>query len=142
MLRYNLGFIFHCSLLVRRDRLVRDNLLFDESFWYIADAEWMLQMSRRYRFCRVDRHIAAFRSHDAQRSATANSDALANNRRRSEHATLHRRHGTSRVMKAMVGTYDTFHQRRVKAVSAWRRGGSRQVLTLASSWIGRKYGQK
>ena len=40
MLRYNLGFIGHCSLLVRRERLVRDGLFFDESLRYIGDADW------------------------------------------------------------------------------------------------------
>jgi glycosyltransferase involved in cell wall biosynthesis len=140
MLRHNLGFIFHCSLLVRRDCLVRDDLLFDESFWYIADAEWMLRMSRRYRFRRVERCIGAFRHHAEQRSTTASE--LASLRRLNEHAALHRRHRTSRVVKAMVGTYNTFHQRRVKALGAWRRGGPRQVLALASGWIERKYSRK
>lgn len=141
MQRYNPGFIFHCSLLVRRDILIRDDLLFDTSFWYIADAEWMLQLSRRHRFCRVERYIAAFRNHAAQRSTTATDDELANARRRNEHVRLHRRYGTSRVIRALVETYDTFHQRRVKALAVWRRGGSRQVLKTVTARMIRKHGE-
>lgn len=142
MLRYNLGFVFHCSLLVRRASIVRDNLLFDESFWYIADADWMYRMSQRYRFRRVERHIGAFRTHDTQRSTTASGDQRANDRRRNEHETLHRKYGTNRAIKAVVQAYDIFHQRRVKAIGAWHHGGSREVLTLAHDWVARRRGRK
>jgi glycosyltransferase involved in cell wall biosynthesis len=142
MLRYNLGFIFHCSLLARRDRLLRDNLLFDASFQYIGDADWMLRLSRHYHFRRVERCIGAYRHHGEQVSRVATGDALASARRREEHARLHRRNRTGRVVKAMVEIYDTFHQRRVKALNAWRRGGSSQLLTLASAWIGRRGGRR
>lgn len=140
--RYNPGFIFHCSLLVRRERLIRDEVFFDPSFWYIADAEWMLQLSRRHRFCRVERNIAAFRNHEAQRSTAATDDQIANARRRDEHVKFHQRHRTNRVLRAVVASYDTFQQRRVKALSAWRRGGNRALVKLASAWIGRNYGRQ
>jgi glycosyltransferase involved in cell wall biosynthesis len=142
MLRYNPGFIFHCSLLVRRTALLRDDCLFDESVRFVGDAEWMIRLSKRYRFLRIDRCIGAYRHHDDQTSSQAARDERADARRRNEHTWLHQRHGTGHVMKALVGTYNTFHQRRVKALTAWRRGGSRQVLTLASGWIERKYGRK
>ena len=142
MLRYNLGFIFHCSLLVRRDRLIQDDLLFDPSFKYIGDAEWMLRLSRRYRFGRVDRCIGAYRHHGDQTSTMATADDAANARRRDEHARLRQRHPTSAVVQGVVAAYDTCQQRRVKALSAWRRGGNRELLALASAWIGRKYGRK
>ncbi|MGE5800844.1 MAG: glycosyltransferase [Gemmatimonadota bacterium] len=140
MLRYNLGFVFHCSLLVRRDRLIRDNLLFDESFRYIADADWMLRLYRQsYRFRRIERYIGAYRHHGHQVSTVASGHAAANALRRDEHMRVHRRYGTSRLVKGLVEAYDTSQQRRVKALGAWRHGGSRQVWTLVSSWIRRKY---
>ena len=141
MLRYNLGFIFHCSLLVRREKLLRDDLLFDESYRYIGDADWMLRLSQHYRFQRVDRYIGAYRHHGDQVSTVATGDARASADRGNEHARLHQRYGTSTVIKALVRTYDTFHQRRVKSLGAWHRGGGREVAALASRWLGRKQGR-
>lgn len=140
MLRYNLGFIFHCSMLVRRDALIRDEVLFDDSFRFIGDAEWMVRLSRRYRFQRIERHIGAYRHHDTQVSTMATGDEEGSARRRAEHARVHRRHRTNRALKYLVQVYDSCQQRRVKAVGAWRRGGRREVARLASAWIGRKYG--
>jgi hypothetical protein len=142
MLRYRLGFIFHCSLLVRRATLLRDDCLFDPSFRFVGDAEWMLRLSQRYRFRRVEHCIGAYRHHGGQTSSEASRDEQEDARRRDEHTRVHRRQGTSRAMRALVGTYDTFHQRRLKALGAWQQDGSRQVLALASGWIRRKYRQK
>ena len=44
MLQYNLGFILHCSLLVRREKLIADGLFFDESLRYIGDADWLIRL--------------------------------------------------------------------------------------------------
>ena len=140
MLRYNLGFIFHCSMLVRRDSLVRDDLLFDGSFRYIGDADWMLRLSRRYHFQRIDRYVGAYCHHGGQVSTMATGDEAGSARRREEHARLHRRNGTSPLLRTLIGAYDTFHQRRIKSLSAWRRGGGREVARLASGWVGRKRG--
>ncbi|MGD9906495.1 MAG: glycosyltransferase [Vicinamibacterales bacterium] len=142
MLRYKLGFIFHCSLLVRRHLLIRDELMFDESFRYIGDADWMIRLSQRYRFQRVGRYIGAYRHHGSQVSTVAAGDAAARARRLDEHATVHRRYGTSPVVKALVETYDTFQQRRVKALTAWRQGGSRQVLKTVTAWMTRARGER
>jgi glycosyltransferase involved in cell wall biosynthesis len=140
MLRYNLGFIFHCSLLVRRDRLIRDGLLFDESFRFIGDADWMLRLYRQpYRFRRIERYVGAYRHHGHQVSTAASGDAPANARRRDEHERVHRHDGTSRLVKRLVEAYDTLQQRRVKAIGAWRHGGGRQLWNLASAWVRRKY---
>lgn len=142
MLRYKPGFIFHCSLLARREQLIADDVLFDASYRYIGDADWMLRLSQRYRFERIERYIGAYRHHGGQLTATANAEELASARRREEHVRLHRRHGTSQLMRSVVETYDTFHQRRVKAASAFRLGGYRQLAALAASWRDRRYGRK
>ena len=142
MLRYNLGFIFHCSMLVRRHVLIRDGVLFDDSLRYIGDAEWMVRLSQRYRFRRVERQIGAYRHHGAQVTAIASGDEAGSARRREEHARVHRQYGTSRVLKTLVDLYDTGQQRRVKAVSAWQRGGGREVLTTAIEWLGRKHDKR
>lgn len=141
MLRYNPGFIFHCSLLVRRDLLLRDELMFDGSFRYVGDADWMLRLSQRYRFQRVGRYVGSYRHHGSQVSTVTSGDQAAHARRLDEHARLHQRYGTSRVMKTLVETYDTLHQRRVKALNAWHRGGSRELLRTVMARVTRKHGE-
>jgi glycosyltransferase involved in cell wall biosynthesis len=141
MLRYNLGFIFHCSLLVRRPKLLADGLFFDESLRYVGDADWMVRLYlQKYRFGRVERCIGAYRHHAAQVTTVATADSRAVAARLAERSRVFRRYRSSAALRRLVGTYDTFHQRRVKLSSAWRRGGMAQVRALASNWTRRKYG--
>jgi glycosyltransferase involved in cell wall biosynthesis len=140
MLRYNLGFIFHCSLLVRRARLVADGLFFDESFQYIADADWMARLQmHHYRFGRIERPVGMYRHHGQQVSALASTDQAVDAVRRAEHDRFHRHYRTSRLLRRPVLAYDRFQQRRVKALAAWRRGGTAGVGGLVQAWFSRKY---
>lgn len=141
MLRYNLGFILHCSLLVRRTKLVEDGLFFDESLRYIGDADWLVRLYlKKYRFCRIEMAIAAYRHHGQQVTTTASSDAGANARRLDERDRVYRKYGSNPTLTRLVYAYDTFQQRRVKVLGAWRQGGSSQVLKATAAWVGRRYG--
>jgi hypothetical protein len=143
MLRYNLGFIFHCSLLVRRTKLIADELFFDESLRYVGDADWMVRLYlRRYRFGRIERYIGAYRHHGAQVTTVATADARAVAARLAERARVFREARSRPAVRALVAAYDTFQQRRVKLSSAWHRGGAAEVRALASSWIRRKHDQR
>jgi glycosyltransferase involved in cell wall biosynthesis len=143
MLRYNLGCILHCSLLVRRERLIRDGLLFDESLRYIADAEWMARLYvKGYRFGRIERYVGAYRHHGSQVSTIATADESEAARRREEHAKVRRELQSNPVVRRLVGAYDTFHQRRVKALGAWRDGGGVGVWNVTCDWIRRRYGRE
>lgn len=136
MLRYNLGFIFHCSLLVKRAKLIEDRLFFDESLRYIGDADWLLRLHlKRYKFCRIEMDIGAYRHHDQQVSTTATGDPRANARRLEERARIYRKYGSSRALTRLLAAYDTFQQRRVKVLGAWRHGGSSEVLRATSAWL-------
>jgi glycosyltransferase involved in cell wall biosynthesis len=139
MVRYNLGCIFHCSMLIRREKLIADGLLFDESLRYVADADWLVRMYlKKYRFRRIDRYIGAYRHHDDQVTAIATADPVASAARLAEHAEVFRRYRANTMVKRLVAAYDTFHQRRVKLLGAWRHGGGVQVAKLASNWIRRR----
>ncbi len=139
MQRYHLGFIFHCSLLVRRARLIADGAFFDESLRYIGDAEWMARLYLKgYRFGRVERHIAAYRCHAKQSSTMANADDEASARRREEHARVDRELRPNPVLRRLIRTYDTLQQRRVKLLNAWHDGGGAQVWDLTSAWLRRR----
>jgi glycosyltransferase involved in cell wall biosynthesis len=139
MVRYNLGCILHCSMLVRREKLLTDNLLFDESLRFIADADWLVRLYlKKYRFKRVERYIAAYRHHDAQVTTAATADPAANAVRFAEHAEVFRRYGANRTVRALVAAYDTFQQRRIKVVGAWRQGGAVHVAKVTSDWMRRR----
>ena len=139
MLRYNLGFIGHCSLLVRRTRMVRDGLFFDESLKYIGDADWLARMVvERYRFRRIDRFIAAYRNHEEQTTIAASGEPAADARRNQEHAMVGAKLRQNRLVKRMVLAYDTAQQRRVKLIAAAARGGVREVLRVTGGWLRRR----
>jgi glycosyltransferase involved in cell wall biosynthesis len=138
MLRYNLGFIFHCSLLVRRAKLIADDLWFDESLRFVGDADWMIRLYRRhYRFGRIERCIGAYRHHPEQVSTVATGDSRAFAARLAERSRVFGQYGSSGSLRRLVGAYDTFHQRRVKLAGAWHRGGAAQVVASVSNWIRR-----
>jgi len=141
MLRYNLGCILHCSLLVRRERLVEDDLFFDESLRYVGDADWLVRLYlKKCRFSRIERYVGAYRHHGQQVTTMATGDRRADALRREERARIYRKYRSSEALSRLVYTYDTFQQRRVKVIGAWRLGGSAQVLKAMSAWIRRKYG--
>lgn len=61
--------VSHCSLLVKRKRLMEANLLFDESLPYSADFDWIMKMIKGgFRFHSIRRPVAMFRRHGLQRS--------------------------------------------------------------------------
>ena len=139
MVRYNLGCILHCSMLLRREKLLADGLLFDESFRYVSDADWLVRMYlRNYKFRRVEKYIAAYRHHDAQVTTMATADRAASEKRLAEHAEMHRRYGSNPTIKWLVEAYDTFQQRRIKVLGAWRHGGALHVAKVASDWMRRR----
>lgn len=141
MLKYNLGFIFHCSVLVRRASLIRDSLFFDESLRYIGDADWMIRLYlKKYGFRRIERYVGAYRHHGQQVSTMATGDRRASILRLQERSRIYRKYGSSEALRRLVAAYDTFHQRRVKAIGAWRQGGSAQVLRVTRGWMRRRYG--
>jgi glycosyltransferase involved in cell wall biosynthesis len=143
MLRYNLGFIGHCSLLVRRERLIADGLLFDESLRYIGDADWLIRLTlKKYRFCRIERYIGAYRYHEQQVTARATADRRADALRRDERSRIFRKYGSRKTIGRLVAAYDTYHQRRLKVLGAWRRGGSSHVLKVTFDWIQRRYAKR
>jgi glycosyltransferase involved in cell wall biosynthesis len=143
MLRYNLGFIFHCSLLVRRPKLIADGLFFDESLRYVGDADWMVRLYlHKYRFGRIERYIGAYRHHPEQVTTVATANARAVAARLAERSRVFRQYRSNASLRRLVGAYDTFHQRRVKLSSAWHRGGPAHVRALVSNWIRRTHGRE
>jgi glycosyltransferase involved in cell wall biosynthesis len=141
MLRYNLGFIGHCSLLVKRQRLIEDGLLFDESLRFIGDADWLIRLYQAgYRFGRVERFIGAYRHHDEQVTRRATADVQADAARRLERSRVYRAYGARPFIIKLVDAYDTAQQRRVKVLGAWRRGGLTEVFSAWLKWARRKYG--
>lgn len=141
MLRYNLGFIGHCSLLVRRQRLIEGGLLFDESLKFIGDAEWLIRLYEAgCRFGRVERFIAAYRHHDEQVTMRATADMRADAARQTERSRVYRAYRARPAIIKLVDAYNTAQQRRLKVLGAWRRGGLTEVVRASSNWVRRKHG--
>ena len=136
MARYNLGCILHCSMLVRRAKLIADNLLFDESLRYVGDADWLLRLYlKNYKFKRVERYIGAYRHHDDQVTTMATASQASNDARLAERARVYRKYGSNATIRSLVYAYDTFQQRRTKVIGAWRHGGGLHAAKVTADWI-------
>jgi glycosyltransferase involved in cell wall biosynthesis len=139
MARYNLGCILHCSMLVRREPVLRHGLFFDETLRYVADADWLIRLYQtNLRFGRIERDIGAYRHHAQQVSTVASGDQSAAVSRLAEHAVVRARYPASRAVQALVAAYDTFQQRRVKAQGAWRAGGAARLFAVSAEWWKRR----
>jgi hypothetical protein len=129
-------------MLVRRDALVRHRLYFDESMRFVADADWLIRLYRaNLRFGRIERYVGAYRHHEEQVSTIASGDQGATAARLAERAVVRARYPSSRLVGELVLAYDTFQQRRVKALAAWRSGGAAQVFRVTRNWLGRHDGR-
>ncbi len=137
MIPYNPGFISHCSLFVRRYRIVADGILFDESLRFTGDGDWMIRLYLAgYRHCRVRRLVGAYRHHTQQVSTVASRDPASAEARRTERSAVDRRYIRSRLLKRMVNAYVTYRRRTAKALWASRTGGISAVGTLVCAWWG------
>ena len=97
---------------------------------------------KKYRFCRIERYVGAYRHHPQQVTTVATGDSRANACRLEERSRVYRKYRSSNGLRTLVDAYDTFHQRRVKVLGAWRRGGAGQVLKATSDRIRRQGGGK
>ncbi|MHB8837657.1 MAG: glycosyltransferase [Gemmatimonadaceae bacterium] len=141
MLRYFPGFILHCSLFVRRERLVADSMYFDESLRLIGDADWMLRMYLAgYRHCRIPQLIGAYRRHDSQVSLETWQDPLRAVEAVAQRAAFERRYVRNRTLARLARAYVTFQRRRGIAQWALRTGGVPALTREIMSWRRRKLG--
>ena len=61
--------VAHCSLFIKREMVIEAGLLFDVSFAYSADYDWIMRMiGAKYAFRRLRQPVAMFRRHPMQRS--------------------------------------------------------------------------
>lgn len=66
--RYGMG-IYHCSLYVRRSRLLAQELFFDERLKYTGDYDWIVRLaSAGLKFGFVSKTLASLRTHPARAS--------------------------------------------------------------------------
>ena len=69
-LRYYAYFtqIAHCSLYLKRESLLKNNLFFNPSLRYVGDYDWILRILDQLNLTRTDFHLSAVRIHGAQTS--------------------------------------------------------------------------
>ena len=129
MFRYH-PVIQHCSLLVRRDKIVDAGLWFDESFPYAADFDWIMRMILAgYHFRRLRRPVAMFRMHHMQRSKDVSEARV------EEFQRLRQRYGKgNRFIRFMILQWVTLTK--LKNL-LFRRGvlaGVQEIRSRARSW--------
>ena len=137
MLRH-VTFISHCSLLVRRQKLLEDGLLFDPTLRYVGDADWLARLYLAgYRFSRVQRLVGAFRHHEEQTSELMVRDPDRARARRAEGRLFEERYGGGLPERWLAHGYVGLARRLKKVSTAYRRKGVGGVLRMVRQWIAR-----
>lgn len=68
--------IHHCSLLVSRDFIIKNSLLFDEKLKYAGDWDWVIRILKRGRLKFVDIPVSKYRLHSQQTRQSADINKL------------------------------------------------------------------
>jgi glycosyltransferase involved in cell wall biosynthesis len=76
LIRYWL-LILHCSLFVDRSIIIQHNLLFDPTFRYLGDWDWIIRLSEVTKFAYIKQSLSVYREHDIQISQRASRKKLA-----------------------------------------------------------------
>lgn len=128
--------ISHCSLYVKRDQLLRYNLLFDPSLHYVGDYDWILKVVANLRVGRLPLYLAKVRLHTAQTSKR-HRRAMVEEQRRVVAA-----HRINPVLFAMsTGLVIAVHDMK-KLRCTLASGGPREAWQLVASHMGRKAWQE
>jgi glycosyltransferase involved in cell wall biosynthesis len=73
--------ISHCSLYLKREQLIRDNLLFDPGLHYVGDYDWILRVLGKLRIYQDSSYLSSVRIHEAQTSILHRRKMLEEQRR-------------------------------------------------------------
>jgi len=128
-------FISHCSLFVRREKLLSLGLLFDPSLRFVGDADWLARLYRSgLRFGRIDCPIAAYRHHPAQLSNEGFRGGAEAALKVEELSRIHQRHASNPILGRIARMLVTGRRRGAIAAAAWKRGGAGAVWRSVMDW--------
>src|SRR5579859_315522 len=134
MLRH-VTFISHCSLLVRRPKLLDDGLMFNPTLRYVGDADWLARLYLAgYRFSRLPRLVGAFRHHEEQTSELMVRDPSRARARRAEGQFLEERYGGGLAERWLALGYITLARRVKKVSTVFRKRGVGEMLRVVKKW--------
>lgn len=131
-------FIAHCSLFVRRDLLMRDDMHFDQNLRFRGDYDWLMRLKEaRYRFHCTGGTIACYRYNSLQTTSVRNLHAM-----EIETTPLKRRYAKSRIAEFSIQKAISWRHRILMARASYRAGGVRALGETVLDWIIRQSGYR
>lgn len=119
--------IAHCSLYIRRDRLLINGLTFDSSLHYNGDYDWILRIIKKLNIKRLNLYFSKVRIHPAQGSVLYRESMI------QEHQDVVKAHHLNPVLYLFfTGLFILVHNAR-KLQDAWSRGGVMGAWQLISN---------
>jgi glycosyltransferase involved in cell wall biosynthesis len=112
----------HCSLYIKRERLVQHGLFFNPAFHYVADYDWTLRILSTLKVGQLSDYLSMFRIHDEQTSVRYKL-AMSEEKRQ----VLKEHHINRLFYSFLTGIFIIFHDFE-KMRYAWHQGG------LGMSW--------
>jgi glycosyltransferase involved in cell wall biosynthesis len=126
-----LSHISHCSLYLKRERLLQYGLYFDPSLRYVGDYDWMIRIVSRLHIRQLDFPLSKVRVHETQTSKKQRK-AMGLEQSRVVEA-----HQVNRVFfKIGSGLYIIIHDMK-KFFYEWRRNGLKEATQMIFHFIWR-----
>lgn len=97
--------IHHCSLLVRRDFILKNDLLFDEKLRYAGDWDWIIRILKKGRLKFINIPVSKYRLHSQQTRQSADIAEL-----KSEDILVLRRHNINITTRFFIVGYYRFRK--------------------------------
>ena len=119
----------HCSLFIAKTLVADNNIVFDLSFQYAGDWDWIIRLSQTTKFAYLNQSLSVYREHAVQTSqSVAWQKLLLENRR---------------ILKQYQANYGVYwlliNQHRVlKAIWVLRIQGVSKLYNVAKAWLSRQ----
>jgi glycosyltransferase involved in cell wall biosynthesis len=120
--------ILHCSLFVAKPLVANNNIVFDLSFQYAGDWDWIIRLSQATKFAYLSQPLSVYREHTHQTTQRIGQKQLFLENRR-----IRKRYKTN----TLLYWYLIYQHRFLKALWILRRRGLVSLYASTKNWLGR-----
>lgn len=125
--------VSHCSLYLKRERLMQSELLFDPSLKYTGDYDWMIRIvDAPMKIGRIKQKLSLIRLHSSQTSQLYVSAGL------EEIERVYKRHAINIALRRLVLFFHFFYYRFWEMGEKYRMGGLRALAGHIVGFIRRR----
>jgi glycosyltransferase involved in cell wall biosynthesis len=128
-----LGNVAHCSLYIKKDFLLQNQLNFDAALKYSGDYDWIIRIFQQNpRLIHINRYLAQVRIHHAQSSVRFQENALEEQKR------VHQKYHINQKLINFIELLLTLRSAFLRLVWEWRHHGWNSFMQLLVYFVKRK----